>query len=95
MQRSWKKITQLSEYIFDNTSTIGLRYYPVKGRKLEREIKEFETPYGAVRVKIVETSTGMKKVKIEYDDLSKISKKTNKSIYYLQKQIINSIYTEI
>lgn len=89
------KIDQLSEYIFENTSTIGIRTYPVMGTKLEREIKEFETPYGKVKVKIVTSPSGKKKAKIEYDDLKKISEQTNQPIYYLQKEIINLIQIEL
>ena len=89
------KIEQLSNYIFENTSTIGIRHYPVKGHKLEREFRMFETPYGKVKVKIVSTPSGKKKAKIEYDDLKEISLKTNQSIYYLQKEILNLINIEI
>ena len=88
------KIDELSEYIFENTSTIGIRTYPVTGTKLERAIKEFETPYGKVKVKIVTAPSGNKKGKIEYDDLKRISEEINKPIYYLQKEIINLIHIE-
>ena len=89
------KIDQLSEYIFENTSTIGIRTYPVTGTKLEREIKEVETPYGKVKVKIVVTPSGKKKAKIEYDDLKRIGEQTSQPIYYLQKEIINLIHLEL
>ncbi len=90
-----KHIEQLSNYIFENTSTIGIRSYPVQGNKLAREIKEFKTPYGKVRVKIVTTPAGRKKAKIEYDDLKRISKEINQPIYQLQKEIINLINIEL
>lgn len=90
-----KNVSKLSNYIFDNTSTIGVRYYPVKGRKLNREIKEVETPYGTVQVKVVETPTGMKKAKIEYDDLKRISKEIEVPIYKLQNEINIIINTEL
>ena len=89
-----KKLEQLSNYIFENTSTIGLRYYTVKGNKLEREIKEFETPYGKVKVKIVTTPSGRKKAKIEYDDLKKIHKKTKLPFLLLQQEILKIITIE-
>ncbi|MCF6222109.1 MAG: nickel pincer cofactor biosynthesis protein LarC [Flavobacteriaceae bacterium] len=86
-----KKIKQLSDYIFDHTSTIGLRYYPVKGNKLEREIKEFETLYGKVKVKIVTTPSGIKKTKIEYDDLKKLQNTTKLPLQLLQHEILKTI----
>jgi len=88
-------IQQLSDYIFEHTSTIGVRYYPVKGNKLEREIKSFETPYGKVKVKIVKTPSGREKRKIEYDDLKKISNKTDQPIYFLEKEIMNLINEQL
>lgn len=89
------RIQQISDYIFEHTSTIGVRYYPVKGNKLEREIKSFETPYGIVNVKIVKTPSGRKKAKIEYNDLKKISNKTDQPIYFLEKEIMNLINEQL
>ncbi len=88
------KIEQLSNYIFEHTTTIGLRYYPVKGNKLEREIKELDTIYGKVRVKITTTTLGTKKTKIEYDDLIKISKQQNLPLQVVQQEIIKEVRSE-
>lgn len=89
-----KKLKQLSNYIFDHTSTIGLRYYPVKGNKLEREIKIFSTTYGEVKIKITTTPSGIKKAKIEYDDLRKIQNKTKLPLLILQQEILKEIKLE-
>jgi uncharacterized protein (TIGR00299 family) protein len=86
-----KKIEQLSNYIFEHTSTIGLRYYPVTGNKLDREIKEFDTAYGKVRVKIVTTPMGKKKAKLEYEDLKNIHKETKIPFLTLQQEILKLI----
>lgn len=86
-----RKIEQLSKYIFENTSTIGLRYYPVTGNKLDREIKEYKTKYGIVRVKITTTPTGLKKAKIEYEDLKIIHKKTKIPFLSLEQEILKTI----
>ena len=90
-----KKIEQLSNYIFENTSTIGVRYYPVTGNKLDREIKEYETKYGKVRIKITTTPTGIKKTKIEYEDLKMIHKKTKIPFLTLQQEILKMINIEV
>ena len=90
-----KKIDQLSNYLFENTSTIGVRYYPVTGNKLHREIKEYETEYGKVRVKITTTPNGMKKKKIEYEDLKRIHKKTKISFLTLQEEILKMINIDL
>ncbi len=84
-------LEKLSDYIFENTSTIGIRYYSVKGNKLEREIKEFVTNYGKVKVKIVTTPSGRKKMKIEYEDLRKIHQETKVPLQVLQLEILKEI----
>jgi len=89
-----KKIEQLSNYIFENTSTIGIRSYPVNGNKLDREVKVLDTPYGKVRVKIVTTPLGSKKAKIEYEDLKIIHKKTKIPFLSLQQEILKSLNTD-
>jgi len=86
-----KNLEKLSDYIFENTSTIGIRYYSVKGNKLEREIKEFVTNYGKVKVKIVTTPSGRKKMKIEYEDLRKIHQETKVPLQVLQLEILKEI----
>jgi len=90
-----KKVKTLSNYIFDHTSTIGLRYYPVKGNKLEREIKTFKTSYGQVQVKIVTSPSGLKKAKIEYEDLKKIQIITKLPLQILQQEILKELDIKI
>jgi uncharacterized protein (TIGR00299 family) protein len=86
-----KNIEQLSNYIFENTSTIGIRSYPVTGNKLDREVKVLDTPYGKVRVKVVTTPLGSKKAKIEYEDLKIIHYKTKIPFLKLQQEILKSL----
>jgi len=43
---------KLARIIFDETSTIGLRFHSVSRLKLPREIQEVETRFGKIRVKI-------------------------------------------
>lgn len=86
-----KNVEKLSNYIFENTSTIGIRSYPVKGNRLEREIREFTTKYGNVKVKIVTTPSGRKKTKIEYKDLNKIHQETKIPLQVLQQEILKKI----
>jgi pyridinium-3,5-bisthiocarboxylic acid mononucleotide nickel chelatase len=42
----------LARIIFTETSTIGLRFHPVSRLKLPREIREIETSFGKIRVKV-------------------------------------------
>lgn len=83
------RVEQLSNFIFEHTSTIGIRYHPIEKNKLQREFKKIETPYGDVQVKIITMPSGTKKSKIEYEDLKAISEKVDKPIYFLQNELMN------
>jgi pyridinium-3,5-bisthiocarboxylic acid mononucleotide nickel chelatase len=64
---------KLAGIIFEETSTIGLRFYPVKRMILKRESKTVKTRFGAVTVKIVEQPDGSKRAAPEYDDVKRIA----------------------
>ena len=42
----------LSQLLFEQTTTIGLRIYEARRKILERETVEVETPYGTVKMKV-------------------------------------------
>jgi uncharacterized protein (TIGR00299 family) protein len=62
----------IARILFAETSTIGLRFNPVARLKLRREIKQVETKWGPVRVKISE-GAAIANVAPEYDDCRKIA----------------------
>jgi uncharacterized protein (TIGR00299 family) protein len=63
----------LAKIIFAETSTIGMRYYPVNRMILRRETKQVKTRYGEITLKIVEQPDGTKRSMPEYDDLKRIA----------------------
>lgn len=65
--------------IFKYTTTIGVREAVTHRYVLDRKIEIVQTPYGEVRRK-VSSGYGVKRVKYEYDDLSRIAKEQNISI---------------
>ncbi|SHI94803.1 hypothetical protein SAMN04488096_10637 [Mesonia phycicola] len=81
------KLKNVSNYLFDNTSTIGVRYYQIDRIELPRIQKKNQTALGEVVVKEVTTPSGIKKMKPEFDDVQKIAKKTFQSPF----QVINKI----
>ena len=68
----------LAEIIFAETSTIGLRFHPVARLKLSREIREVETQWGKIRVKI-SAAQGQAPTTIspEYEDCRRIAAQHN------------------
>jgi uncharacterized protein (DUF111 family) len=67
------KREQLAKIIFRETSTIGIRYYPVGRMILNRKLTTVKTRFGTVRVKAIEQPDGTKRAAPEYDDLKRIA----------------------
>jgi uncharacterized protein (TIGR00299 family) protein len=67
------KREQLTKILFHETSTIGIRYYPVGRIILNRTSAMVRTRFGTVRVKVVEQPDGTKRATPEYDELKRIA----------------------
>ncbi|MBC7194971.1 MAG: 30S ribosomal protein S15, partial [Caldisericia bacterium] len=78
------------DLIFKETSSIGVRITKVEKVFLKREIKEINTKFGKVRLKISYFS-GEKKFTPEYEDLKKISQEKNIPL----KKVYDFIFKEI
>ena len=59
---------QVAAVLLSETSTIGVRYFPVQRLVLPRVVEEVRTPYGTVRVKIATGPDGHRNVAPEYED---------------------------
>lgn len=79
--------------IFKNTSTLGVRESECRRHVLERRFVKYDTPYGEVRSKISE-GYGVKREKLEYEDLAKIARENDTGIAQaakmVEEHIINS-----
>ena len=75
------------DFILENTTTIGVRYYPVERKELGREALSLETQYGAVKAKKVTTPSGKTRIKAEYDDLQRIAAEKEISVLRLKQEI--------
>jgi len=61
-------VDTLCEVLFAETTTIGARTYEVGKRRLQREIREVETAYGVIRVKVARLGDRVVNVQPEHDD---------------------------
>jgi uncharacterized protein (TIGR00299 family) protein len=59
----------LSELILQESTTLGVRSFPVNRKKLPREVREVETRYGKVRVKV----SGGLRFQPEYEDCRRVA----------------------
>ncbi len=76
--------TKLMDIIFRESTSIGIRFYPVGRHKLFRRAGKVDTSYGKVRVKISQDRKGIMNLAPEYDDCKKLAKRTGtplKTIY--------------
>jgi uncharacterized protein (TIGR00299 family) protein len=58
----------VADAILEQTTTIGVRYFPVRRKVLPREITTVETEFGLVRVKVVTLPSGQLRRMPEYED---------------------------
>lgn len=68
------KVEEMEKIIFTETTTIGIREYPLRRSILDREEKEVETVYGKAAVKQV-TFRDMTRAYPEYDTVKKLAKR--------------------
>ena len=64
---------RLGDVIFRETSTLGVRYYPVSRVALRREAREVATAYGRVRVKVAFGPDGRERAAPEYEDCRRLA----------------------
>jgi uncharacterized protein (TIGR00299 family) protein len=78
----------IERIVFQETSTIGVRVYPVHRTVLKRESKKIKTRFGEVTVKIVEQPDGRKRATPEYDDLKRIAAAKKVPIKQLHDEVM-------
>jgi pyridinium-3,5-bisthiocarboxylic acid mononucleotide nickel chelatase len=81
----------LARIILSETSTIGVRYYPVSRIILKRISEKLKTRHGTIRVKVVEEPDGTRRVAPEYDDLKRIASAEKIPLKLLYDEIVRSI----
>jgi uncharacterized protein (TIGR00299 family) protein len=74
----------LSEVIFRESTTIGLRYHEVDRECLERDIVSVDTPVGAIRFKVARRNGRVVNAVPEFDDCARIAAANNLSVKEVQ-----------
>ncbi len=74
-----KKFDGVSDFILEHTTTIGLRYFTVNKKKLERSFSKVKIEDSQVQVKKSKTPSGKNKYKPESSDVFKVAKQTGES----------------
>jgi uncharacterized protein (DUF111 family) len=78
----------MENIIFDETTAIGIRYRLEKRTCLDRCLDEFDTCYGKIKVKCVETNKGLK-VYPEYESARQAAEKFSVPLSYVYQAVKN------
>lgn len=73
-------VEELLGIIFVESTTIGVRTYPVTKRMLQRSSEEVETPYGRVRVKLARLGERVVNVAPEHEDCRALAERSGVAI---------------
>jgi len=74
-----KRFEALADFILENTTTIGLRYYAVNKKKLERTFGSINLDNGQIQIKKSKAPSGKTKFKPESSDVFKVAEQTGES----------------
>ncbi|MBN1815694.1 MAG: nickel pincer cofactor biosynthesis protein LarC [Anaerolineae bacterium] len=66
-------VSEMLDVLFAETTTIGVRAYPVQRWKLAREIVSVETPYGPIDVKVARRGETVLNITPEYQDCQRVA----------------------
>ncbi len=82
---------KLAKILFRETSTIGIRYYPVNRMILKRTASRVKTKFGTVKVKVIEEPDGTKRATPEYEDLRRIAAAKKIPLKVLYDEVLRSL----
>jgi len=76
--------------MLQETTTIGVRKYPVDRTTLDREFVEVETEYGRVRIKVSKLAGEVVNFAPEFDDCVRLARENNVPLKKMQAVAINA-----
>ena len=85
---------KIAKILFRETSTIGIRYYPVNRMILKRTSKKVKTRFGPVKVKMIEEPDGTKRATPEYEDLKRIATAKKIPLKALYDEVLMGLKTQ-
>jgi uncharacterized protein (DUF111 family) len=80
----------MSEVVFSETTTIGLRHYEVERECLDRRLVPVETPIGTVRVKVASRDGRVLNATPEFEDCAKLAAEHNVPVKDVQALAIKA-----
>ncbi|MGB9773764.1 MAG: nickel pincer cofactor biosynthesis protein LarC [Bacteroidota bacterium] len=87
-------LDNIVQTIYKETSTLGVRIYPIDRRKLPRIMREVKTTFGIVRVKEVEIE-GRQRLLPEYEECRRIARERSMPLFAVYKELEAELYAMI
>lgn len=84
----------LSDLLFAETTTLGVRTTRVERRALAREIKSVETPYGAIEMKIASVNGQVSKATPEYEQCREAARKAELPLRVIEEAARRAFYSQ-
>jgi uncharacterized protein (TIGR00299 family) protein len=82
---------KLVRIIFQETSTIGIRFYSVNRMILKRESMKVKTRFGELTVKVVGQTDGSKRLTPEYEELKRLAATKKLPLKLLYDEVMRSV----
>ncbi|MBX2876381.1 MAG: DUF111 family protein, partial [Saprospiraceae bacterium] len=82
-----EKLSAVTSFLFQHTSTIGLRYQQVERVELDRSLKQLKTAFGSIQVKESILPNNEIRRKPEYEDIQRLAKQHDKSPLQIRQAI--------
>jgi len=88
------KLAELENILLTESTSLGLRVYPVQKTILERKASILQTKFGEVRIKATYLNGEIIRQKPEYDDCKILSLESGVSITQIMREIESSLWKE-
>lgn len=85
-------LKKLQRVLVLETTSIGMRMFPVEKVKLNRSYEQLETPFGAISLKLAYFEEELVNIKPEYEHMKRIAKEKNMPIKDVYEIVQNSIH---
>jgi hypothetical protein len=83
-------LNKVMEIIYTETTTLGVRITHIDRHKLEREIKEVDTSFGKVKVKVIGKNSAVKKIP-EFEECKRLAESTGKPLNEIYNQLMREL----
>lgn len=87
-----ENLEETIKFIFESTTTLGVRYYPVNRTILHRNFESISTDWGSVQFKKGYYDNQLIRVTPEYEDMKKISTTQQIPFLMLQQKMMDIAY---